>query len=89
MRRQDGRCSRSPVPRYFFQIHDSQTIPDPEGVELPDMAAVRSEAIITAGEMLRDLDGALSGEEWRMEVTDEGGQPVLTLRFSATEHVGS
>jgi hypothetical protein len=36
--------------------------------------------------MLRDLDGAFTGEEWRMDVTDEAGWPVLTLCFSATEH---
>ena len=75
------------MPRYFFHLHDSRDIRDHEGVDLPDMQAVRAEAIRAAGEMLRDLDGRLTGEEWRMDVTDEAGQPVLTLHFSAIEHV--
>jgi hypothetical protein len=32
------------------------------------------------------LDGKLPiGAKWRMNVTDDAGQPVLTLRFSAEE----
>ncbi len=74
------------MPRFFFNIHDSRDMPDRDGVDLPDLKAVRAEAVKTAGEMLRDIDGALTGEEWIMEVTDEAGWLVLTLRFSATEH---
>jgi hypothetical protein len=74
------------VPRYFFHIHDGRDSPDQEGVHLPDLHAVRPEAIRAASEMLRDLDGALTGEEWTIKVTDQASQPVLTLRFSATEH---
>ena len=76
------------MPRYFFHVHDHLDIPDKCGVELADMQAVRAEAIRAAGEILRDLDGAFTGEEWRMEVIDEAGRRVLTLRFSATEHAG-
>jgi hypothetical protein len=39
--------------------------------------------------MLRDSKGAAdfwSGDDWTMNVTDEAGQPVLTLRFSGTLH---
>jgi hypothetical protein len=71
----------------FFHVHDGCDRPDLEGTDLPNMRAVRPEAIRAAGEMLRDLDGASSGEEWRMEVTDGAGRPVLTLRFSATAHI--
>jgi hypothetical protein len=74
------------MPRYFFSVHDSRDMPDRDGVDLPDLKAVRAEAVRAAGEMLRDIDGALTGEEWIMEVTDEAGRLVLTLRFSATEH---
>ena len=74
------------MPRYFFHIHDGRDVPDREGADLPDMHAVRSEPIRAASEILRDLDGALTGEEWTMKVTDQASQPVLTLRFSATEH---
>jgi hypothetical protein len=35
--------------------------------------------------MLADVDGNLTGEEWRMTVTDENGKVILKLRFSAIE----
>ena len=73
------------MPRYLFHVHDERDIPDEDGADLPDLQAVQAEAIRAAGEMLRDIDGAFTGEEWRMDVTDEAGRPVLTLRFSVTE----
>ena len=77
------------MPRYFFHVRDGRDFPDNEGAELPDLSAVRAEAIASSGEMLRDSKGAAdfwSGDDWTMNVTDEAGQPVLTLRFSGTLH---
>jgi len=77
------------VPRYFFHLHDEQDYPDAEGTELPDLQAARVEAVRTSGELLRGNEGAAgfwSGDDWTMNVMDEGGRPVLTLRFSGTEH---
>ena len=74
------------MPRYFFHVYCERDLRDKDGTELPDMPAVRAEAIRAAGEMLRDLAGAFTGAEWRMDVTDEEGRPVLVLRFSVTEH---
>ncbi len=70
--------------RYFFDVDGEPA--DTDGLRLLDMNAVRAEAISAAGEMLRELDGALSGEEWVMRVTDESRRPVLTLQFFAIEH---
>ncbi len=77
------------MPRYFFNVHDGRDYPDDEGTELPDLATVRAEALRSSGEMLRDSKGAgfWSGDDWTMNVTDEAGKTVLTLRFSGTEHV--
>ena len=74
------------MPRYFFHVHDRHDLPEEDGAELPDVQAGRAEAIRAAGEMLRDIDGALTGEGWTMEVTDEAGRLVFTFRFSAVEH---
>lgn len=74
------------MPLYYFHVHDGRERGEPIGVELPDPQAVRAEAIRAAGEMLREAEGALTGEKWMMDVFDEDGRPVLTLRFSATEH---
>jgi hypothetical protein len=70
--------------RYFFDIDGEPA--DTDGVDLVDINAVRAEAIRAAGEMLRDLDGALRRGEWVMRVTDESRRPVLTLQFRAVEH---
>ena len=78
------------MPRYFFNVHDGRDYPDDEGTELPDLAAVRAEALRSSGEMLRDNNGTAefwSGDDWTMNVTDEAGKTVLTLRFSGAEHV--
>ena len=77
------------MPRFFFHVRDGKDLPDTEGSELPDLNAVRTEALKASGEMLRDSKGGAefwSGDDWTMNVTDEAGQPVLTLRFSGTEH---
>lgn len=71
------------MPKFFFHIGGER--PDTAGVELPDRAAARGEAIRTAGEILRDLDGAFSGRQWTMTVEDEEGGMVLELRFQVTE----
>ena len=71
------------MPRFFFNI-DAEW-PDSVGTDLPDRKAARVEAIRAAGEMLKDLDGELAGEEWAMTVSDEQGRVVLEIRFSATE----
>ena len=74
------------MPRFFFHVHDDVETIDREGTELPGITEARNEAIVTAGEMLRDLDGRFwNSREWRIWVTDEAGQTVCALRFSA-EH---
>lgn len=70
------------MPRYFFNICYGSSIPDKEGTELPDAGAAWKEATIACGEMLRDLDGSLKvGPEWRMEVAEESGKVLFSLRF--------
>lgn len=72
--------------RFFFHIEGER--PDLSGVELTDRRSARGEAIRTAGEILRDIDGALSNREWKMTVQDEYGAIVLVLRFQVTEGAG-
>jgi hypothetical protein len=74
------------MPRYFFNLCDGRDFPDEEGSELDNADSARSEAVVLAGELLRDLGGRFwQGEEWRLHVTDEGGETVCALRFMA-EH---
>ncbi len=72
--------------RYFFNVIDGKFLVDDVGVELPDMASVRTMAIQTAGEILRDEGAHLAAEnEWQMYVTNEAKETVFKLRFSAEE----
>ena len=68
------------MPRYFFNVHDGRDMPDETGTVVPDIKAARSQAVITAGERLRDLDGEFWGApEWRMEVKNEHGAKVCAV----------
>lgn len=79
-----GLCRR--VPRYTFTIHDGGPDTEPVELDFPHLNAARAEAIRAAGEMLREIDGSFSGHEWRMEVKDDAGKRLLTLRFRAEEN---
>jgi hypothetical protein len=76
--------------RYYFHLQDGQTILDETGVDLPDLAAVRQNALATTSEILGGMKSGLtfwSGEPWKLWVTDQPdglGTPVLTLTFSAS-----
>lgn len=75
------------MPRYFFHVTDGYSERDTEGTELPDIYTAQNQAIRTSGELLRDMGGEFwNGTEWKLEVTDEHGRILLTLRFSAEEH---
>jgi hypothetical protein len=72
------------MPRYFFNVFHHQSEPDLVGEELPDKHAAWREATITAGEILRDIDGKLQqGREWRMEVTDEFDNLIFIIHINA------
>ena len=68
------------MPRYFFTTHGrGQVEDDPDGVDLPDVAAARSYAENTIRELRRKSgydDLALM-----MFVKDQAGQTVLSLPF--------
>jgi len=71
------------VMRYFFHIEGMTQSSDSEGLELPDLEAVRSEAIEGVREILSE--SALAGRDrtdWTMLVTDATGKTVFRLPFS-------
>jgi len=72
------------MPRYFFNIHDGMNLPDEDGTELRDADDARTQAVIAAGEVLRDAGGRCwRHPEWMMVVTDESGGTVCRLSVSA------
>ena len=71
------------MPRFFFDIHDGQHIRDDEGVELPDLEAVRKEAMralpgIASDEIPKDGDR----QNFTVVVTDEDGHAVYCATLS-------
>lgn len=73
------------MPRYFFNIQDGQDIADDTGTVCADAIEARAEAVVAAGEMLRDLDGRFwQISDWRMQVTDEQGATVCTLSIKGS-----
>ena len=75
------------MPRYFFNIMGGRCDPDLTGTDLPDIYAAQGEAIRASGEMLSEIGPRFwDGAGWAMEVKDEAGRRLFTLRFSAEEH---
>ena len=71
------------MPRYFFHVRDSVEMLDHDGVELPSLPEARAQAVVAAGEAIKDLgDKFWRSETWHMWVTDETGETVCTLNFS-------
>jgi hypothetical protein len=73
------------MPRFYFHVRDGKEIIDDEGLELSGLDEAREQAVIGAGEAIRDLGKRFwnSGEEWHMDVTDESGATVCSLTFSS------
>jgi hypothetical protein len=72
------------LPRFYFHVRDGSEFIDDEGQELPNLDEAREQAVIAAGEAIRDLGKRFwAGEEWRMDVTDESGAIVCSLTFTS------
>ena len=69
--------------RYYFHLHNHVDVIDEEGVELPDMKAVRAAATLNArDEMAHDVRTGDATMSDRIEVENAAGEPVLSLKFS-------
>ena len=72
------------MPRFYFNLRDDLSADDPEGLELPGLDAARAHAETFARDLAAEgirRDGKLTLDH-RIEVTDETGQDVLTVRFA-------
>ena len=70
------------MPRYFFHLYDDVVSRDEEGLELPDQASAARKAIASARHMACQevLEGHLNLNH-RIEIENEAGEVVLTVRF--------
>ena len=70
------------MPHYFFHLYDDLVSRDEEGRELPDAGAAQCKALADARHMAcaEVLEGHLNLKH-RIEVEDEGGTLIATVRF--------
>jgi len=76
------------MPLYFFTVCNADRVHShSDGVELPDLDSAWIEATKSTGELLREIEHAVSpGPVLRMEVMDETRRPLLSLRVIAELH---
>ncbi len=70
------------MPRYFFNVYDDVVAIDEEGVELPNLQAVRLQAVAGARDLIaaQVRHGYLVRSHW-IDVVDEQGEVVLSVTF--------
>ena len=72
---------------YTFRITHRDSEIHETTLDLPDVKAAWEEATITAGHMLKDLDGSLKpNTEWAVQVLDDSGKPIRTIRILTEVH---
>jgi len=71
------------MPRYFFHIRTSEgIIRDPDGTVLPDLAAARVEAELSARDLLADLlRQGITLDGQMFEISDDNDQVLDRLPF--------
>ncbi|NEU99136.1 hypothetical protein FNJ47_25740 [Bradyrhizobium sp. UFLA 03-164] len=68
--------------RYYFDLRDGDDLAiDEEGLEMPNLAAVREEAARTLADMVRDSITGQNLDQIAVEVRDDNG-PVLDGAFA-------
>jgi hypothetical protein len=69
------------MPRYYFSISNDRPFDDHDGLELPDVAAARSEAIGFARDLMRMQPTRRDWSHHVVRVTDVDRKAVLDLSF--------
>lgn len=70
------------MPRYFFHLYNDLEVEDEEGVDLADLETVRAEALKAARDLMaEDVRLGKLTLSHRIEVRDQKGEPVHTVRY--------
>ena len=70
------------MPLFYFHVYNDIVAIDEEGLELPDLAAAREQAMESARELV--CDGIHKGQlnlDHRIEVEDDQHRNVLTITY--------
>jgi hypothetical protein len=70
------------MPRYYFNLKNGEdTLPDPEGTELPDNEAARAHAHQVMQELMRNA--SMRTRMWRLAVSDHNLLPCFECLFAS------
>jgi hypothetical protein len=77
---------------FYFNLDNGAINLDQVGIDLPDLAAARAEAVSTLADRLCDsnVSSLLRGKPWRLWVTNQPGGKGITLfdvQITATDGV--
>ncbi len=74
---------KATMPRFFFHVwQDSNLIADPDGSDLQNLDAAWNEALVGLRQLVADrLRGGQISDVQRIEITDETGQSLATVRL--------
>jgi len=70
------------MPRYYFNLENERPFHDVDGLELPDVDAVRAEAVAFARDLMRLAPERRDWSHWAVCVTDDAQKPAFTMAFS-------
>ena len=77
-----ARCKDSRMPRYFMHlVNSTDVILDPDGLEMPADAVERAAMRAARDCMAGDVQNRQLDLGYRIDVQDEGGKVVHSLRF--------
>ena len=81
----------TPMPLYFLHVRDgADLLLDPDGSNLPNLAAARTEAIESARELISAavLTGSPLGLQRSFQIDDADGVTLLNVPFSEAINAG-
>lgn len=78
------------MPRYFFDIDNHERYVDDEGTDLANADEARMQAVIFAGDYLREHPALVrNGSRFSVAVRDEGGTILLNVEVTASDPVAT
>lgn len=74
------------MPRYHFNVVSGESLPDREGIDLPNLRTAQSEAVRFSAQSLSELAETFwETEEWKLNVTDGDGLILFHLHITGMQ----